>query len=74
MNKNWNSAVCFIKGSSSRSRYEFGNGPFEGKAVIDAPLEYLVYIQQKKLYFPRNLTNQNIISSCIDSKHETARD
>jgi|TARA_R110001599_G_scaffold34428_2_gene110119 hypothetical protein len=67
MDKDWDVIVAFSKANSKGAKVKFDNGPYEGIAVSDTPLEYLLYLEREKRYYPRHDAQLNILTSCIDS-------
>jgi|TARA_R110000787_G_scaffold73246_6_gene163132 uncharacterized protein (DUF3820 family) len=67
MDKDWDVIVAFSKANSKGTKVKFDNGPYEGMAVSDTPLEYLLYLEREKKYYPRHDAQLNILTSCIDS-------
>ncbi len=67
MREDWDVVVTFSKANKKGAKVQFDNGPYEGMVVSDTPLEYLLYLEREKKYYPRHNAQLNILTSCIDS-------
>lgn len=71
MNKHWNDTVSFVK--NSQDKMEFELGPFEGKLVSQAPLQYLIHVRQKALYYPKDKFGHKLLTNCINYRYNHAK-